>query len=112
MTLKEKLKAFKSGTAVFHAPTKELWDKLMKVLEIRGDKWASGSRPTEFLLDWGEYGVETCVSSTPDGLYYSPRDYYKGKDFMILELTPYDFPEVTQVTIHIVTGKQIGRAHV
>ena len=46
ITLKEKLKAFKSGTAVLHAPTQELWDKLMVELEKQGYKWSDGGDPT------------------------------------------------------------------
>ena len=41
MTLEEKLEKFKAGTYVLHAPTKELWDKLMVELEKQGYKWLS-----------------------------------------------------------------------
>ena len=39
MTLEEKLKKFKSGTAGLHVTARETWDKLMKTLEVCGYKW-------------------------------------------------------------------------
>ena len=46
MTLEEKLEKFKAGTYVLHAPTKEIWDKLMVELERRGYTWLSDTTMT------------------------------------------------------------------
>ena len=106
MTLKEKLKAFKSGTAVLHAPTKELWDKLMVELEKQGYKWLDESAPTSEPWSpnrWVDYKGIILRSS---GIAYwdGPCD--------ILEITPRDFPEFTQVTIKDNFGTTTVRAKV
>ena len=112
MTLKEKLKAFKSGTAVLHAPTEELWDKLMAEFEKQEYKWENGSLPTELSFNWGRYKGDTCVHNNTEGFNYGPCGYYKNKGITILELTPQDFPEITQVTIKDSSGTTTVRAKV
>lgn len=104
MTLKEKLKAFKSGTAVLHAPTQELWDKLMVELEKQGYKWKCGDNPTDRLWDDGNTVIGT------EGYTYAIV-YWHGTS-LPLEISPQDFPEITQVTIKDDSGTTTVRAKV
>lgn len=106
MTLKDKLKAFKSGTAVLHAPTQELWDKLMKVLEKQGYEWCDGDAPTMEPWDPSRWGTYKGIILRKEGMVYwdDPCD--------LLEITPQDFPEITQVTIKDDSGATTVRAKV
>lgn len=102
MTLKKKLKAFKSGTAVLHAPTEELWDKLMVELEKQGYEWYYGANPTDKRWD-----SDSPVVALVDGAIVSWSDLASS-----LEITPQDFSEITQVTIKDDSGTTTVRARV
>ena len=106
ITLKEKLKAFKSGTVVLHAPTQELWYKLMVELEKQGYKWSDGGAPTTEPWNpnpWiGYKGI----------ILRDPGIAHCGDLGEILEITPQDFPEITQVTIKGDSGTTTIRAKV
>ena len=106
MKFKEKLKAFESGTAVLHAPTQELWDKLMAELEKQGYEWCDGDAPTMEPWDPRRWGNYKGIILGRDGISYwdDPCD--------ILEIIPQDFPEITQVTIKDDSGTTTIRAKV
>ena len=106
VTLKEKLKAFKSGTAVLHAPTQELWDKLMAELEKQGYEWCDGDAPTMEPWNPRRWGTYKGIILGKEGMVYwdDPCD--------LLEITPQDFPEITQVTIKDDSGITSIRARV
>ena len=92
MTLEEKLEKFKSGTAVIHTPTQEIYGRLMKELEKHGYKWCSGRSASDNLFDrWGYFEEMTCVSNRTDGMYYCDRAYYESEGIAILEITEEDF---------------------
>lgn len=106
MTLKEKLKAFQSGTTALHAPTQELWDKLMVELEKQGYGWINGSAPTSEPWKPDHWIDYKGIILKNGGIAYcdDPCD--------ILEITPQDFPEITQVTIKDDSGTTTVRARV
>ena len=106
VTLKEKLKAFKSGTAVLHAPTEELWDKLMAELEKQGYKWIDESNPTSEPWDPNRWVNYKGIILRNSGIAYW------GDSGEIIELTPQDFYEITQVTIKDSSGTTTVRAKV
>ena len=106
MTLKKKLKAFKSGTAVLHAPTKELWGKLMTELEKQGYKWIDESNPTSEPWDPNRWVNYKGIILRNSGIAYW------GDSGEIIELTPQDFYEITQVTIKDSSGTTTVRAKV
>ena len=106
MTLKEKLKAFQSGTTALHAPTQELWDKLMVELEKQGYGWINGSAPTSEPWKPDRWIDYKGIILKNGGIVYwdGPCD--------TLKLTPQDFPEFTQVTIKDDSGTTTVRARV
>ena len=101
MTFKEKLRAFKGGTAVLHAPTQEIWDKLMVELEKQGYKWLDESAPTSEPWSpsrWVDYkGI----------ILRSSGIAYWGDSGEIVELTEDDFiVEPSSVTIISPSGEE------
>ena len=82
MTLEEKLEKFKAGTYMLHAPTREIWDKLMVELERRGYMWLSDTTMTS-------KDTWKCPIGVKD-LYLHFGDYRESA-LGILEITDNDF---------------------
>ena len=98
MTLEEKLKKFKSGTAAFYVPTRESYDRLMVILDKLGYKWANDLKPSDKSYDrWGEYRENTCILGSTciygncGTLSFCNFRFYADFTYELLELTEEDF---------------------
>ena len=94
----ELLERANSESIAVHTPTEEQAKTLLKALDKRGFRWASGINLTDDTRyeDRKQY---TCydfgASNYPymNKVTYAPLDWYQGDDYTIIEFSEIDFEE-------------------
>ena len=106
MTLEEKLEKFKAGTYVLHAPTKEIWDKLMVELERRGYIWLSDTTMTSKDTWKCPIGVKDlylhCSDYNASRVFCGHIGDYRESALGILEITDNDFAAPSETVESVV----------
>ena len=114
MTLDEKLEKFKSGTHALHAPTQELWDKLMVELEKRGYMWLSDMTMTSKATWECPVGVKDlclhCSDYNVSRVFCGDIGDYKESALGILEINEEDFAAPSETVESVMKSIEEVRA--
>ena len=61
---------------IYHTETEEDYDALMSELEIKGYKWLSGEKPTDFIY-WEQEEENTCIKISGKFITFESIEWHK-----------------------------------